>query len=139
MLKTKTVKINSNDRDNGMVFLITELPLIQADDLMMRYARACSIAGFDFYALDRNVGAEGLKFINAKISSSISIEDQKEINAILDGCIKVVPSGGEAREFVMGSDIQELKTLHMLRHEALYIHTDFLNKDESQNLSKDQE
>lgn len=136
MLKTKVVKITKENRDTGKSFLISEKPLVQADDLMMRYIRACAIAGHDYFDINRNIGAEGLRYINAKIASTISIKDQHEINALLDECIQIIPSGGEARPFIAGVDIIELSTLHELRHHALYIHTDFLNYDKSQNLSE---
>lgn len=41
-------------------------------------------------------------------------------------CAQIIPGGGIARPIVLDSDIEDVKTLYILRKEALMIHIDFL-------------
>ena len=58
-------------------------------------------------------------------------------NELMDellGCVQIIPSGGVARGVIFyddASDIEDVKTLFMLRKEALLIHLDFLTEGSS--------
>lgn len=134
-MKSKVVQIEKG-RDKGKNFVVTELPLVQADYLITLYAKAAGKAGIDFYGLPPSIGAQGLQFVDTKINASISMEETAEINAILDKCYKILPDNGEAQNVILGTDIVDPQTLKILRDEAIKIHVDFLIQDESQNSSK---
>lgn len=124
-LKTKTVTIEEG-RDQGKVYLITEMPLIKADRWATRALLAVMKGGVDIEKLDPNMGMLGMATVAIKALSGLDPETAVSLLDELLECVQIVPTGGNAREVVLDSDIKDLKTLFILRKEALAIHIDFL-------------
>ena len=131
--KTKTVVIDKG-RDKGKRFLITEMSVIDADNWAQRALFAVAKGGLiseiaegagmiDVHTLMKSVGS-----IDASVGSEL-------LNELLY-CVQVIPSGNEPRDLLIDSDIEDPKTLWVLRKEALMIHIDFLPEGDSHDLNE---
>lgn len=124
-LKTKTVVIEKG-RDAGKTFVITEMPVTKADSWAMRAIFALANAGIDIGDVKPEMGMMGFGQVALKALSSIKAEvGIPLLNELLD-CVQIVPTGGNARNMEIDSDIFDVMTLFILRKEALAIHIDFL-------------
>ncbi len=133
-LKTKEVVIESG-RDEGKKFLITEMPLLKADRWAQRALFALASGGVDAGTLDLSGGMlEMAKFAFAAIGNIDPQIGGELLDELLE-CVQAIPSGGNPRDLEIETDIQDLKTLYLLRKEALFIHIDFLTQGNSLDLS----
>ncbi|WP_272678484.1 hypothetical protein [Providencia sp. PROV137] len=124
-LKSKTITIEKG-RDEGMTYLITEMPISKADNWAMRALFAIANGGVDLESVNPNMGMLGMANVAIKALAGI---DPKVGIPLLDElleCVQVVPSGGNARSLLLDSDVKDLTTMFTLRKEALAIHLDFL-------------
>lgn len=124
-LKSKTITIEKG-RDEGMTYLITEMPISKADNWAMRALFAIANGGVDIESVNPNMGMLGMANVAIKALAGI---DPKVGIPLLDElleCVQVVPSGGNARALLLDSDVKDLTTMFTLRKEALAIHLDFL-------------
>lgn len=124
-LKSKTITIEKG-RDEGMTYLITEMPISKADNWAMRALFAVANGGVDLESVNPNMGMLGMANVAIKALAGI---DPKVGIPLLDElleCVQVVPSGGNARALLLDSDVKDLTTMFTLRKEALAIHLDFL-------------
>lgn len=124
-LKSKTITIEKG-RDEGMTYLITEMPISKADNWAMRALFAIANGGVDLESVNPNMGMLGMANVAIKALAGI---DPKVGIPLLDElleCVQVVPSGGNARALLLDSDVKDLTTMFLLRKEALAIHLDFL-------------
>ncbi|MEY0432404.1 hypothetical protein AB7V88_21790 [Providencia rettgeri] len=124
-LKSKTITIEKG-RDEGMTYLITEMPISKADHWAMRALFAIANGGVDLESVNPNMGMLGMANVAIKALAGI---DPKVGIPLLDElleCVQVVPSGGNARALLLDSDVKDLTTMFTLRKEALAIHLDFL-------------
>ncbi|WP_338805113.1 hypothetical protein WDV76_08800 [Xenorhabdus griffiniae] len=126
-LKSKTITIESG-RDAGKMFVITEMPIVKADDWAMRALFTIANGGIDIGDLRPSMGMMAIAQVAIKALSNIRAEDGIPLlNELLD-CVQIVPSGGNARAIEFNSDIRDVKTMFLLRKEALAIHIDFLTQ-----------
>lgn len=126
MLKTKTIKIQ-HGRDKGTKFIITEMPVFQADNWAMKALFALMNSGSDFTQLDPQQGMAGVASVTfealGKITPDVGIP---LINELLD-CVQIVPQDGKPRPINLEfGDVQDFTTLFLLRKEVFLLHTDFL-------------
>ncbi|BET96538.1 hypothetical protein [Xenorhabdus taiwanensis] len=132
-LKSKTITIESG-RDAGKMFVITEMPIVKADDWAMRAMFTIANGGIDIGDIRPEMGMMGMAQVAIKALSSIRAEDGIPLlNELLD-CVQIVPSGGNARAIEFNSDIRDVKTMFILRKEALAIHIDFLTQGAGSDL-----
>ena len=133
-LKTKEVVIEGG-RDEGKKFLITEMSLLKADKWAQRALFALASGGVDAGTLDLSGGMlEMAKFAFSAIGNMDPLIGGDLLDELLE-CVKVIPSGGHSRDLDIELDIQDLKTLWLLRKDALSIHIDFLKQGNSLDLS----
>ena len=134
--KTKDLVI-ADGRDKGKTFVITEMSVIDADNWANRALLAMLRGGVDVGNLDfSNVNTSGgmLELARVVIAGLGNMQEQIAtdlLNELLD-CARIVPSGGTARDILLDSDIESIKTLWQIRKEALMIHIDFLTDGSSQ-------
>lgn len=137
-LNNKVVKIENDSRDKGLKFEVTEMPLADADRWARRVALAMMRSGTrmtnsDLMDLKTTAGIlEIAKFgITAfgHMDENLAIELTDEL---IDKCVKIIPSSGEAREIVEG-DIKSISTMMRLRWEAFGVHNDFLELGDFSN------
>ena len=134
MLKTKEVVIESG-RDADKRFLVTEMPLLKADKWAQRALFALASGGVDAGTLDLSGGMlEMAKFAFAAIGNIDPQVGGDLLDELLE-CVQIIPSGGNPRDFDVETEIQDLKTLYLLRKEALFLHIDFLKQGNSLDLS----
>ncbi|EMD0828860.1 hypothetical protein VP018_000630 [Morganella morganii] len=133
-LNTKTITIEKG-RDAGKMFVVTEMPVIRADNWAMRAMFALANAGIDIGDVSPSMGMMGIGQVAIKALANIRAEvGIPLLNELLD-CAQIVPSGGNARQIEMDSDIQDITTLLLLRKEALLIHIGFLMQGGGSDLS----
>ena len=134
MLKTKEVVIESG-RDADKRFLVTEMPLLKADKWAQRALFALASGGVDAGTLDLSGGMlEMAKFAFAAIGNIDPQVGGDLLDELLE-CVQIIPSGGNPRDFDVETEIQDLKTLYLLRKEALFLHIDFLTQGNSPDLN----
>ncbi|TNH43749.1 hypothetical protein [Photorhabdus luminescens] len=126
-LKSKTITIESG-RDMGKTFVITEMPIVQADNWAMRALFAIANGGIDIGDIKPEMGMLGMAQVAIKALSGIRADVGIPLLDELLECVQIVPSGGNARSIEFNSDISDIKTMFTLRKEALAIHIDFLTQ-----------
>lgn len=132
-LKTKTVTIEFDGLDKGKSFLITEMPLMQADRWAWSLGHGMLQGGLkgadiDVNALDLKTNGGILEFAKLGVSALGGIDEDKLfrlMDELTDNCIQIIPSNGIARSIVDG-DIKSIKTLNYLRLQAIDVHIGFL-------------
>lgn len=134
MRKEKTFSVDAG-RDAGKVFQIKEMPVMQADKWAQRALFAIAKSGVDASSIDLNGGMlEMAKFAFQSIGG-IDPDTGGELLDELLTCVEIIPSGGTPRSLVIDADIEDVKTLYLLRKEALMLHIDFLAQGSSPDLS----
>lgn len=126
-LKTKTITIEKG-RDEGKTFVITEMPIIKADNWAMRALFAIANGGIDIEGINPNMGMLGMAQVAIKALSGIKPDVGIPLLDELLECVQVLPSSGNARALIIDSDIKDLSTMFTLRKEVLSIHIDFLTQ-----------
>lgn len=126
-LKTKTITIEKG-RDEGKIFVITEMPITKADNWAMRALFAIANGGIDIEGINPNMGMLGMAQVAIKALSGIKPDVGIPLLDELLECVQVLPSSGNARALIIDSDIKDLSTMFTLRKEVLSIHIDFLTQ-----------
>lgn len=137
-LKTKTVTIEKG-RDAGKTFLITEMPAIQADEWAHRLLEQAANSGVDLKNVDvLNIDTSDMKgmieigaqvfTILGKIPAEVSRQMKFDI---LDRCVRIVPTSGDARICVWDQEILDFANFTILAAQAIGIHIGFLAQGET--------
>lgn len=150
--KTKTLVIDSG-RDQGKSFLITEMPVTRADKwantaLLAMLRGGVDIGGVDFALIaDTLQKKEGdapkidpmggmLEIARVSIAGLGNVTEtvgQELLDQLIDDCAQVISSGGVVRQMLsIDDEIEDLKTLWMLRKESFLLHIGFLADGSSQ-------
>lgn len=134
--KTKRVPIKTG-RDQDKIFLVTEMPVTQADRWAMRAIFSLTKAGVDIEGLNANNGMLEMAKVATSAIQGLSTEEGMELLNELLECVQIIPKGGEAREVEWDDEVEEFTTLFTLRKEALFLHIDFLVQGNTQDLSNE--
>lgn len=132
--KTKDITIESG-RDAGKSFRITEMPILQADKWAQRALFAIARAGVDTSSININGGMLEMARLALDVVGKIDPEVGGDLLDELLSCVQIIPTGGIPRSLVMDSDIEDIKTLFVLRKEVLALHIDFLKNGNSPDMS----
>lgn len=132
--KTKDITIESG-RDVGKSFRITEMPILQADKWAQRALFAIARAGVDTSSINMNGGMLEMARLALDVVGKIDPEVGGDLLDELLSCVQIIPTGGIPRSLVMDSDIEDIKTLFVLRKEVLALHIDFLKNGNSPDMS----
>lgn len=127
------VTIENKGRDNGKVFQITEMPIIKADRWATRAMLALISSGVDIGEVNPSDGMVAIASVAVKALAGVPEETALSLLDELMDCVRIVPTGGVARDIVIDSDISEISTLFTLRKEVIALHTDFLQQDGGSN------
>lgn len=127
------VTIKNKGRDNGKVFQITEMPIIKADRWATRAMLALISSGVDIGEVNPSDGMVAIASVAVKALAGVPEETALSLLDELMDCVRIVPTGGVARDIVIDSDISEISTLFTLRKEVIALHTDFLQQDSGSN------
>ncbi|MDR0480005.1 MAG: hypothetical protein LBH31_09455 [Burkholderiaceae bacterium] len=124
----KTVTYTADDgRDQGKVFVLTEMPASQAERWALRAFMALAKGGIELPDNVANMGMAGIAMLGV---SALSRTPWPEAQPLLDemfGCVQIRPnpkSPAVVRELVE-DDIEEIATRLKLRMELLKLHVDF--------------
>ena len=150
--KTKTLVIDSG-RDEGKSFLITEMPVTRADKWANTALLAMLRGGVDVGNVNFGLIADTLqkkegdapkidqmggmlelaRITIAGLGNVTETVGQELLDQLINDCAQVISSGGVVRQMLsIDDEIEDLKTLWMLRKESLLLHIDFLADGSSQ-------
>ena len=142
-LKEKTLTINNpKSRDNGKTYLITEMNILDIDEWAIRVGCAMARGGLDVRGMNLQNGLSTetisgiLELLNIGIQGFGNMPPDEVLTLLtelVNRCVKSVPSEGMTRSLDIknANDVQDLKTLWVLRKEAFNLHVDFFAQDES--------
>lgn len=140
MRKTKEITISdASSRDNGTMYLITEMPASQTERWALRVLAALTKSGFDpaLLAIDRDDPAGMETLVRAGLETVLGRLDVHDLEPLLDEmmtCVQVSPSPGITRRLVE-EDIQEVKTRLLLKREVFKLHVDFFENADPSTLT----
>lgn len=145
--KTKKVTIESG-RDEGKTFLITEMPVTKADKwantaLLAMMRGGVDVGGVDFGAIQNTIVGGGvdptggmLELARISIAGLGNVTEavgQELLDQLINDCVQVVASATAVRPMLdIDDEIEDLKTLWILRKESFLLHIDFLAEGSSQ-------
>lgn len=123
MLKTKTVTITADGRDKGKTFLLTEMPAFQAEAWAARALLALAKSGADIPDDIANSGLAGMASLSIKAFAGVPWYDAKPLLDEMFECVQIQePAMVRA---VSPNDIEDVRTILLLRSEVLELHTGF--------------
>ena len=156
--KTKTLVIESG-RDQGKSFLITEMPVTRADKWANTALLAMLRGGVDVGSVNFGLIADTLqkkegdapeidsmggmlelaRITIAGLGNVTETVGQELLDQLINDCAQVISSGGVVRQMLsIDDEIEDLKTLWMLRKESFLLHIDFLADGSSQTQGNEQ-
>ena len=154
--KTKTLVIDSG-RDEGKSFLITEMPVTRADKwantaLLAMLRGGVDVGNVNFGLIADTIGVgdapkidpmggmlELARITIAGLGNVTETVGQELLDQLINDCAQVISSGGVVRQMLsIDDEIEDLKTLWMLRKESLLLHIDFLADGSSQTQGNEQ-
>lgn len=125
--KTKTVVVETEGRDKGKHFLITEMSASQAESWAFRAFGAMARAGVE---VPENVvmsGMVGLSALGLKAFLAANWADVEPLLGEMMACVQAVPEPDrpEVTRRLIEDDIEEAATRARLRDEVFELHTGF--------------
>ena len=148
--KTKTITLEKG-RDKGKSFLITEMSVTKADKwantaLLAMLRGGVDVGGVNFGLIADTIGVgdapkidpmggmlELARITIAGLGNVTEQVGQELLDQLINDCAQVISSGGVVRQMLsIDDEIEDLKTLWMLRKESLLLHIDFLADGSSQ-------
>jgi len=122
--KQITVTINSEGRDQGKAFILTELSAYDAEEWAGRALFALMNAGVEVPANIAQAGLAGVAAMGLKAIAKLPFDSAKPLLDKMMDCVQIQPSPDVRRELISG-DIEEVSTLLTLRQKVLGLHLDF--------------
>ena len=129
MRKTITYTVDSDGRDKGKTFLITEMPVTKAEDWAIRAMLALGAANVEIPDGALELGMSALAEVGLKKLFAIDPDRMRPLLAELMQCVEFVPNPQKPQVKLaypgFESQIEEVKTLFLLKWEVLKLHMDF--------------
>ena len=127
--KTTTFTVDSEGRDKGKQFLITEMAATKAEDWAIRVMLALGAANVDIPEGALQLGMSALAEIGLKKLFAIDAAFIRPLLSELMECVEFVPDPRKPQTRIqypmLETQIEEVKTLLMLKWEVLKLHLDF--------------
>lgn len=127
--KTNTYVVASEGRDKGKTFLLTEMPATKAEDWAIRVMFALGAANVEIPDGALQLGMAALAEIGLKKLFAINANLMRPLLGELMECVEFVPNPQKPQvklsHPMFESQIEEVKTLLMLKWEVLKLHLDF--------------
>lgn len=127
MRKTETITIDTEGRDKGKVFLITEMAADPAERWAIRAFFALMNTGVDLPDDIADQGMAGIAAIGLKALGMLPFEAAEPLLAEMWTCVQIVPDPakpGLVRKLIP-EDIEEVGTRVQLRKAVFGLHTGF--------------
>jgi hypothetical protein len=126
MRKTATITITDPGRDAGKIYILTEMPAMQAEKWAARALLALSKGGVEIPEDIANAGLAGVATLGMKAFGGMSFADAEPLMDEMFECVKIQP--GENPNIVRAlveSDIEEIMTRVSLRKAIFELHVNF--------------
>lgn len=120
-------KIAVGNRDKGKLFLLTEMPAMQAEQWAIRALLAIASTGVSVPEELKSAGMAGLAVMSLSALAFVRYEDAKPLLDEMLTCIEYIPdpSKPHVKRELHESDIEEVQTLVLLRKEVWNLHMGF--------------
>jgi hypothetical protein len=127
MRKTINITIQDEGRDKGKVFVLTEKPAIQADKWGIRALLALSKSGVPIPQEFMEMGIIGVLAVGIHRLAGVSFADLEPLLDEMLTCVEIMPTPArpDVIRALLPDDIEEVKTLQILRMEVFRLHTGF--------------
>ena len=125
--KKAEVTITADGRDQGKVFILTEMPADQAEKLAVKVFLALSRSGVDLPEEVKGQGIVGLAVLGLKVLTMVKAEDAFEIMDEMFSCVQFRPDPSNVgySRAPMPEDIEEVATRFSLRADIWKLHVGF--------------
>lgn len=131
--KVSEYTVETEGRDKGKVFVLTEMPAAQAEKWAMRVLLAAARSGFDV-GHTVGMGMQGVALLGLSALANMAWDEAEPLLDEMMTCVRIKEQSG-ARE-VFSDDIEEVVTRFDLRKAVLDLHISFyLADDESKSTS----
>ena len=129
MRKTSTYIVDSDGRDKGKHFFLTEMPATKAEDWAIRVMLALGAANVDIPDGSLQLGMAALAEVGLKKLFALNAIQVRPLLTELMECVEFIPNP-QKQQVKLGypmfeSQIEEVKTLLVLKWEVLKLHVDF--------------
>lgn len=126
--KVETIVITEVGRDNGKVFLITEMPASRAEKWALRALLAIGRGGVALPAGIEKMGFAALISCGVNLVTKLPFEEADFLLAEMMTCVQFVPDPSKPQliRALVEDDIEEVSTRIYLRKKIFELHSDFL-------------
>lgn len=127
--KTTNYTVTDENRDQGKVFVLTELPAARAESWAMRAILALMEGGVELPVGFERMGMAGIAELGIRALSHLRWEVAEPLLAEMWDCVQIMPDPAKPHVVrpLIESDIEEVMTRIKIRAEVWKLHTDFLN------------
>lgn len=129
MRKTLTYMVDSEGRDHGKTFLLTEMSAVKAEDWAIRVMLALGASNVEIPEGALQLGMASLAEIGLKKLFAIDAAIVRPLLSELMECAEFVPNPQKPQVKLQypafENQVEEAKTLLMLKWEVLKLHLDF--------------
>ncbi len=127
MRKTETFTVEAEGRDKGKTFLLTEMAATKAEDWAIRVMLSLGAANVEIPDGALQLGMAALAEIGLKKLFALNPAVVRPLLDELMECVQMQPDKKrpEVRRALIESDVEEVKTLLLLKWRVLSLHLDF--------------
>lgn len=128
MRKKKTVTIESEGRDKGKLFVLTEMPAAKAEGLALKIILLLTKSGINIPQNLEDLGVAGLASYGLELLSYIKYDELEPIIDEVWKCVQIQGSNGVTRKLIEddeSGDIEEISTRFFLKKEVISLHLNF--------------
>lgn len=120
-------KVTDAGRDQGKVFLITEMPARSGHAWATRALFAVMNGGVEIPDNIASAGFAGIAAIGIKALGHVAVDVAEPLLNELMQCVEVIPDPGkpEVTRSLIDDDIEEVATIFLLQKEVLALHVNF--------------
>lgn len=131
--KTLRYTVSDAGRDQGKVFVITEMPASQAEKWAIRAFMAAASTGAEIPDDLSAMGMAGLFRLGSEALAKIPFALAEPLLDEMMGCVQIAPSAGNPNVVrgLIEDDIEEVATRARLRTQILQLHVGFSAADAS--------
>lgn len=125
--KVKTLTIDSEGRDKGKVFVITEMAARAAHAWATRALFAVMNGGVDIPENILQAGFAGIAAVGVKALGNVHVDQAQPLLDELFACVQALPDPSKPNitRSLVDTDTEEVSTLFKLQMEVLALHVDF--------------
>ena len=126
---TANYTVTDEGRDQGKVFVLTEMPASKAEAWAMRALLALMAGGVEVpEGFDERMGMAGMAEVGLKAIAGLKWEVAEPLLAEMWSCVQIMPDSSKPHVVrnLIEEDIEEITTRIKLRAEVWKLHTGFL-------------